>query len=61
VQWSHIGENNLFVEVIRVRKLTSVFIFLIRSEFKIDDFQEAFDIMESGLASKVILDWDWDW
>ncbi len=31
---------------------------IITHEFKIDDFQEAFDIMESGLSGKVILDWD---
>ena len=31
---------------------------IITHEFKIDDFQEAFDIMESGLAGKVILDWE---
>ena len=31
---------------------------IITHEFKIDDFQEAFDIMASGLSGKVILDWD---
>jgi len=31
---------------------------IITHEFKIDDFQEAIDIMASGLSGKVILDWD---
>jgi len=31
---------------------------IITHEFKIDAFEEAFDVMESGLAGKVILDWE---
>ncbi len=30
---------------------------IITHEFKIDDFQKGFDIMNSGLSGKVILDW----
>ncbi len=31
---------------------------IITHEFKIDDFQKGFDVMESGLSGKVILDWE---
>ncbi|MBT0121252.1 L-threonine 3-dehydrogenase, partial [Vibrio campbellii] len=26
--------------------------------YKIDDFQEGFDVMRSGMSGKVILDWE---
>ena len=31
---------------------------VITHRFKIDDFQQGFDVMESGLCGKVILEWD---
>ncbi len=30
---------------------------IITHRFKVDDFQEAFDVMGSGMSGKVILDW----
>ena len=32
---------------------------IITHRMHIDDFQEGFDIMESGQCGKVILSWDW--
>jgi threonine 3-dehydrogenase len=31
---------------------------IITHQFSIDDYQEAFDLMESGQSGKIILSWD---
>ena len=32
---------------------------VITHRFHIDDFQQGFDVMDSGVCGKVILNWDW--
>ena len=71
VEWSEIIFNALTIKGIYGRQMWETWYKMrqmllsgldltpvITHRFKIDDFQQGFDVMESGLCGKVILEWD---
>ena len=71
VEWSEIIFNALTIKGIYGRQMWETWYKMrqmllsgldltpvITHRFKIDDFQQGFDVMESGLCCKVILEWD---